>query len=81
MLAIADQFVQNVGDESEGFDVVEAHATGQALLGLEAELADYQLVDLRQVVLVELLLIVGIGWRTSFGANCMLDRLFSVAVS
>jgi hypothetical protein len=46
MRAIADEFVENAGYESEGFGVVEAHAAGESALGEGAGLCDEELVDL-----------------------------------
>ena len=38
VLAIADEFVQDAGDEGEGFGVVEADAAGETTLGESADL-------------------------------------------
>lgn len=40
--------MEDVGDEREGFGVVEAYAAGETALGEEAELADDELVDLSE---------------------------------
>jgi hypothetical protein len=46
MFAIADEFVEDGGDEAECFCAVESDAAGEAALGEEAGLGDYQLVYL-----------------------------------
>lgn len=46
MGAIADELVQDAGDQGEGFGVVEADAAGQAALGEEARLRYEEFVDL-----------------------------------
>ena len=46
VVAIADQFMQDIGDEGEGFGVVQAHTAGEAFLGEEAGLGDDEFVDL-----------------------------------
>ena len=57
VLAIANQLVQNAGDQSEGFGMVETDAASQASLGKEARLGDDELVKLwrrRQSCLISL---------------------------
>lgn len=44
--AIADEFVQDAGDEGQRFGVVESHAAGEAALGEVAEGGDEEFVDL-----------------------------------
>ncbi|KAK0933243.1 hypothetical protein LTR29_015209, partial [Friedmanniomyces endolithicus] len=44
--AIADELVQDAGDEGEGFGVVEAEAAGEAALGEGADLGYQEFVDL-----------------------------------
>ena len=46
MRAIADEFVEDAGDEGEGFSVVEAYAASESALGESAGLCDEELVDL-----------------------------------
>lgn len=53
MGAIANEFVQNAGNEGEGFGVVQADTAGQAALSELAELGDDKLVELRAYKSVE----------------------------
>ena len=46
MRAIADEFMENAGDKSKGFGMVQAHAAGKSALGEGAGLCDEELVDL-----------------------------------
>jgi len=46
VVAIADELVQDGGDEGEGFGVVEADAAGEALLGEGAGLVEEEFVYL-----------------------------------
>jgi hypothetical protein len=46
MGAIADEFLENAGDEGESFGVVQAHTTGKSPLREGAGLCDEELVDL-----------------------------------
>ena len=46
MRAIANEFVEDAGDEGESFGVVQAHAAGESALGEGAGLCDEELVDL-----------------------------------
>ena len=46
MRAIADEFMEHIGDEGEGFGMVQAHAAGESALGEGAGLCDEELVDL-----------------------------------
>ena len=47
MRAIADEFMENAGDKSKGFGMVQAHAAGKSALGEGAGLGDEELVDLQ----------------------------------
>lgn len=46
MRAIAYEFMKNIGDEGEGFGMIQAHAAGKSALGEGAGLCDEELVDL-----------------------------------
>ena len=50
MRAIADKFMENAGDEGEGFGVVQAHAASESALGEGAGLCDEELVDLEIMI-------------------------------
>ena len=47
VVAIADEFLQDAGDQSEGFGVVEADTSCETALGEGAGLGDEELVDLQ----------------------------------
>jgi hypothetical protein len=42
--SIADELVQDAGDQGEGFGAVEAHAAGEAALGEGAQVRDGEFV-------------------------------------
>ena len=46
VVAIADEFLQDAGDQGEGFGVVEADTSCETALGEGAGLGDEELVDL-----------------------------------
>lgn len=46
MVAIADEFLQDAGDQGEGFSVVKADTSCETTLGEGAGLGDEELVDL-----------------------------------
>lgn len=47
VLSIADEFVEDAGDEAEGFATVESYAACEATLCEEAGLGDYELIYLQ----------------------------------
>jgi hypothetical protein len=45
MLSIANEFVQDAGDQANCFSQIERESAGQSLLGQRADLMDEELVD------------------------------------
>ena len=73
--AIADEFVENAGNQSKGFGMVQAHTTGKSALGEGAGLCDEELVDLWFMMSMWNFEVKKVDRGdcccTSFGANCM----------
>lgn len=54
VLSIADEFVEDAGDEAEGFAAVESYTACESTLCEEARLGDYELIYLQGRNLLEL---------------------------